>query len=112
MPGMLNMDSDAVERARVVAASTVDSLDGHVRRVGSEVSSVVGTSAWQMDQAVAYGGVNGQFCDTANHLGRLLDKVGVVDTNAAVHDYLDTQAAGQAAINAVQADAPFGGVLR
>lgn len=109
MPGMLNMDTELAERARVVAASTVDSLDGQVRTVDSEVSAVVGSS-WHMGQAVAYGGVNGDFCNTANVLNRALEKISV-DTGASVQDYLATHDAGQAGINAIQTT-PFGGALR
>ncbi|MBM7790173.1 hypothetical protein [Tenggerimyces flavus] len=110
MPGMLNMDTELVERARVVAASTVDSLDGQVRTVDSEVSAVVGSPAWQMGQAVAYGGVNGDFCSTANVLNRALEKISV-DTGASVQDYLATQDAGQTTVLATQVT-PFGGALR
>lgn len=110
MPGIFHMDTDVVERARVVAASTVSSLDGQVRTVDSEVTSVVGSPAWQMSQAHAYGGVNGEFCTTANVLNRALDKVST-DTSASIQDYVATHDAGQATIQAVETT-PFGGRLR
>lgn len=104
----MHMVTESAQHAQATAGTTADSLHGHVTRLNSEVTAVIGTS-WAMDQAIGFANAHQNWADGMAKLILALQKVSA-DTGAHLNDYVENDIAQTAAINQIQTPL-FSGVL-
>ncbi|GAB3938193.1 hypothetical protein GCM10029976_052330 [Kribbella albertanoniae] len=105
----MHMVTESAQHAATMAASTAESMSGHVTRLSGVVGSVVG-GGWHMDQAFAFGNAHQNWADGMAKLIAALNKMSA-DTTMHMADYEETDTAQAAQLVRTVQTPSFAGIL-